>query len=153
MKILITGGAGFIGSHLAEKLLQKKNQVFVFDDLSTGSRGNIRPFIKNKRFFFKKGSILNIKELAPFVKKADQIYHLAAAVGVKHIIENPLKTLLTNIEGTKNVLELAAKSKTPILITSSSEVYGKNSSLPFKETATEHTDLFTVSGGGMRFRN
>src|SRR3989338_2017206 len=128
MKILITGGAGFIGSHLAEKLLQKKNQVFVFDDLSTGSRGNIRPFIKNKRFFFKKGSILNIKEFAPFVKKADQIYHLAAAVGVKHIIENPLKTLLTNIEGTKNVLELAAKSKTPILITSSSEVYGKNSS-------------------------
>ncbi|MFC1595097.1 GDP-mannose 4,6-dehydratase [Patescibacteria group bacterium] len=133
MKILITGGAGFIGSHLVEKLLQKKNKIFVLDNLSTGNLKNIKPFFKNKNFFFKKGSVLNKKDLSPLIKKADQIYHLAAAVGVRYVVDNPLETLITNIDGTKNVLELALSKKIPVLITSSSEVYGKNEKLPFNE--------------------
>ncbi|MDO8601236.1 MAG: SDR family NAD(P)-dependent oxidoreductase [bacterium] len=139
-KILITGGAGFIGSHLAEKLLRKGNEVFVFDNLSTGSQNNI-DLIKNKeeyrdRFTFIRGDVLEDKNLlAETIGKVDEIYHLAAAVGVKTVMEKPLESFLINIDGTKNVLELALASgrKIPVLITSSSEVYGKNEKIPFKE--------------------
>ena len=133
VKILITGGAGFIGSHLAEKLLQKGEEVFVIDDLSTGSLKNIAYLRKNKNFHFTKGTVLDRRKVEKLVKKADKIYHLAAAVGVKKIIEKPLESFLINIDGTKNVLEAATKYKIPVLITSSSEVYGKNDNLPFKE--------------------
>lgn len=135
MNILITGGAGFIGSHLAELLLKKGHTVAVLDNLSTGSRENIKHLLKHDHFIFKKRSVLFKNDLAPLVTRAHHIYHLAAAVGVKYIVEHPLQTLITNVDGTKNVLELAAKKNTPVLIASSSEVYGKNDNLPFAENA------------------
>ena len=131
--ILVTGGAGFVGSHLAEKLLQKGEEVFVIDDLSTGNSENIKHLENNPNFHFIKGSVLDEKLVSEIVAKADEVYHLAAAVGVKTIIEKPLESFLINIDGTKNVLEAAAERKIPVLITSSSEVYGKNDKLPFKE--------------------
>lgn len=132
-KVLVTGGAGFIGSHLSEKLIDLGYQVFVIDDLSTGSLKNIGNLRKNKRFHFIKGSILNRPKMGTLARKVNQIYHLAAAVGVKTIMEKPLDSFLSNLQGTEVVLELAMRYKIPILFTSSSEVYGKNDSLPFKE--------------------
>ncbi|OGG38037.1 nucleoside-diphosphate sugar epimerase [Candidatus Jorgensenbacteria bacterium GWC1_48_12] len=132
-KILITGGAGFIGSHLTEKLLQRGEEVFVIDNLSTGSSENIKQLENNPKFHFIKGSVLDRDLVVQTVAKVDEIYHLAAAVGVKTIIEKPLESFLVNIDGTKNVLEAADIRKIPVLITSSSEVYGKNEKLPFKE--------------------
>jgi len=132
-KVLVTGGAGFIGSHLSEKLLGLGHKVSVIDDLSTGSLKNISHLRKNKNFQFIKGSVVNQKKMATLVKKLDQIYHLAAAVGVKTIMEKPLDSFLSNLKGTEVVLELAMRYKIPVLFTSSSEVYGKNDSLPFKE--------------------
>lgn len=131
--ILITGGAGFIGSHLTEKLLQKGDEVFVIDNLSTGSLENLKHLEDNPKFHFIKGSVLDRDLIAQTVAKVDEIYHLAAAVGVKTIIEKPLESFLVNIDGTKNILEAADIRKIPVLITSSSEVYGKNEKLPFKE--------------------
>lgn len=132
-KILITGGAGFIGSHLAERLLREGSEVFVIDNLSTGSLKNISHLQSNKKFHFIKDTILNKKAVEKLVKKVDQIYHLAAAVGVKTVMEKPLDSFLLNLKGTEIVLEAASKRNTPILIASTSEVYGKNSKLPFKE--------------------
>jgi UDP-glucose 4-epimerase len=132
-KILVTGGAGFIGSHLCAKLLQKGEEVFVIDDLSTGCLSNIASFKKNKKFHFVRDTILNQRKIARLIKKCDQVYHLAAAVGVKRIMEKPLDSFLNNINGAKIVFEEAAKYKKPVLITSSSEVYGKNENIPFKE--------------------
>jgi len=131
--ILVTGGAGFIGSHLTEKLLQKGDEVFVIDNLSTGSLENLKHLEDNPKFHFIKGSVLDRDLIAQTVAKVDEIYHLAAAVGVKTIIEKPLESFLVNIDGTKNILEAADIRKIPVLITSSSEVYGKNEKLPFKE--------------------
>ncbi|MDO8590937.1 MAG: GDP-mannose 4,6-dehydratase, partial [bacterium] len=134
-KILVTGGAGFIGSHLIKKLLQKGNKVYVLDDLSTGSINRLAPFKKNPNFTFKKGSALNKKDLGPLVAKVDYIYHLAAAVGVKYVVDKPLYSMINNIEGTSLVLRLACEKKIPVLITSTSEVYGKLDALPFTETS------------------
>lgn len=135
MKVLITGGAGFIGGHLAERLLAEGHTVYVLDDLSTGSLNNIRHLRKHKKFIFKRGSVLNEKDLFPLASKVDFIYHLAAAVGVQYIMEKPLYSLINNIDGTKNVLKIAEKKKTPVLITSTSEVYGKLDRFPFREDA------------------
>ena len=132
-KVLVTGGAGFIGSHLSEKLLDLGHKVLVIDDLSTGSLKNISRLRKNKSFQFTKGSVLDRKKMLSLVRRVDRIYHLAAAVGVKTIMEKPLNSFLSNLRGTEIVLELAMRHKTPVLFTSSSEVYGKNDSLPFKE--------------------
>jgi len=132
-KILITGGAGFIGSHLAEILLQKGEEVLVIDDLSTGSLKNISYLKNNSKFHFTKGSVTDKKKLEKLVKKADQIYHLAAAVGVKTIMEKPLESLLNNLRGAEMVFELASQRKVPVLFTSTSEVYGKNTDIPFRE--------------------
>jgi len=132
-KILITGGAGFIGSHLAEKLLEQGEEVFVVDDLSTGSRDNIKHLEDNPKFRFVEGSVLDKKLMSEVVAKVEQIYHLAASVGVKKIMEKPLESFLNNLKGTENVLDLACERKTPVLFASSSEVYGKNDGLPFKE--------------------
>lgn len=133
MKILITGGAGFIGSHLAERLLQDGHHVHVIDNLSTGSLDNIESFKDHPHFRYTIGTILNKEVMEKLVSSADQVYHLAAAVGVKYIIENPLLSLKTNIVGTDNVLELANKHKAKVLITSTSEIYGKSDKVPFSE--------------------
>ena len=132
-KVLVTGGAGFIGSHLSEKLLDSGHQVFVIDNLSTGSLKNINHLRENKNFHFIKDSVLNRKKMVTLVKKVKQIYHLAAAVGVRTIMEKPLDSFVSNLRGTEVVLELATRYRVPVLFTSSSEVYGKNDSLPFKE--------------------
>lgn len=133
MKILITGGAGFIGSHLAEKLLGEGHEVRVIDNLSTGRLENIETFKDKPKFHFTIGSILNRELMEQLIKGCDQVYHLAAAVGVKYIIENPLLSLKTNIVGTDNVLELCNKYKAKVLITSTSEIYGKSENVPFAE--------------------
>lgn len=133
MNILITGGAGFIGSHLAEKLLEMGHSVSVIDNLSTGEFSNIRHLVKNNNFSYTINSVLNKDVLENLIVKVDQIYHLAAAVGVKYIIDNPLLSLRTNIVGTENVLELANKYKKKVLLASTSEIYGKSNNVPFKE--------------------
>ena len=133
MNILITGGAGFIGSHLAEKLLKEGHSIAVLDNLSTGKYANIKHLTSNKKFSYTIGSILNKNILETMIKDTDQIYHLAAAVGVKNIIDNPLLSLQTNIGGTENVLEFANKFKKKVLVASTSEIYGKNENVPFKE--------------------
>ena len=133
MKILITGGAGFIGSHLAEKLLAEGNEVSVIDNLSTGKYSNIIHLIKNTNFKYSLDSILNREILKKLIKECNQIYHLAAAVGVKYIIDNPLLSLRTNIVGTENVLEFANKYKKKVLLASTSEIYGKSNKMPFEE--------------------
>lgn len=134
MRYLITGGSGFIGSHLSELLLSRGDEVFVIDDLSTGKYENIEKLTQNKKFNFILDSVLNYKVMRALVKKVDAIFHLAAAVGVKFIIDNPLKSLAINVRGTENVLELANElGKRKVLITSTSEVYGKNNTIPFHE--------------------
>ena len=126
MKILVTGGAGFIGSHLCERLILNGHKVTAIDNFSTGLASNLLFINKSANFTFIEGSILDTKTLAPLIGRADYVFHLAAAVGVFNIIENPLASLLTNIRGTENVLEAAQATGKPVLLTSSSEVYGKN---------------------------
>ena len=130
---LITGGAGFIGSHLAEVLLAAGSRVTVVDDLSTGSMENVRHLDGHPRFEFVRGSVADHALMSGLVGQAEVVFHLAAAVGVHLIVENPVRTIETNIRGTEVVLELASRNGTPVLITSTSEVYGKSTSLPFSE--------------------
>lgn len=133
MQILITGGAGFIGSYLAEKLLKMDKRVSIIDNLSTGTLENIAHLKDNVHFKYKIDSIMNEKLMEELIKEADMVYHLAAAVGVKYVIDNPLKSIETNVAGTEIVLALASKYRKPVLIASTSEVYGKNNKVPFKE--------------------
>ncbi|MBU1726793.1 MAG: GDP-mannose 4,6-dehydratase [Candidatus Omnitrophica bacterium] len=133
MKILITGGAGFIGSHLAGELLKKGCSVVALDDLSTGKLENVKHLKEHAGFSIKVDSIMNEKLMGKLVKESDAVYHLAAAVGVKYVIDNPLKSIETNVRGTEIALGLASKYDKPILIASTSEVYGKNCKVPFKE--------------------
>ena len=125
MKYLITGGAGFIGSYLVEELLSMGHIVTVLDDMSTGTYNNIKPFKKEKNFLFVLGSILDESLVKKLVLKCDQVYHLAAVVGVKHVMENPVDTIRTNTIGTENILHYCAKYERKVLIASTSEVYGK----------------------------
>jgi UDP-glucose 4-epimerase len=134
MKYLITGGAGFIGSHLSEELLRRGDEVFVLDDLSTGSMANIRHLKPNPRFHYVIDTVTNTPITAELVDSCDIVYHLAAAVGVKLIVESPVRTIETNVRGTETVLALANKKKKPIFIASTSEVYGKSDQIPFRET-------------------
>ncbi len=138
MKVLITGGAGFIGSHLAEAYLEKGDEVYIIDNLSTGSLDNIRPFQKDKRFkdsfFANIDTILNHDIMLELIGTCDVVFHLAAAVGVRYILENPLELIKTNIQGTEKVLELCSKFKKKVLIASTSEVYGKHLHAPLVET-------------------
>ena len=134
MRILVTGGAGFIGSHLCERLIAEGHIVTVIDDLSTGRESNLATLMALDNFSLVNASILNIQLLTPLINEADYVFHLAAAVGVFNIVNNPLASLLTNIRGTENVLETAYASNTPVFLTSSSEVYGKNVSDSLKET-------------------
>ena len=130
---LITGGAGFIGSHLAERLLAAGHRVLVIDDLSTGRFANIAPLKGHERFQYHIDSITNESLLAELVDQADRVFHLAAAVGVMLIVEHPVSSIETNIYGTELVLKLAAKKRRRVLLTSSSEVYGKGAKAPFGE--------------------
>lgn len=126
MRVLITGGAGFIGSHLADAIIAHGDQVTVLDDLSTGRRENIAHLATHSKFRFVEGSILNASLVETLVEECEQVYHLAAAVGVKLIVEKPLEALRTNIHGTEIVLDAAAKYQKKILLASTSEIYGKN---------------------------
>jgi UDP-glucose 4-epimerase len=150
MRVLITGGAGFIGSHLAEAYLAKGGEVYIIDDLSTGSMENLEFLKKDKRFdnrlFVYVDTILNHEKMVELIGICDSVFHLAAAVGVKYILDNPMESIKTNIQGTEKVLELCDKFKKKVLIASSSEVYGKHTHAPLVETDN------IVYGSSSKFR-
>lgn len=134
MRVLITGGAGFIGSHLTEKLLGLGYEVIAIDDLSTGSMDNIASVRRHPRYTFHSDTIFNRGLMAELVDMADVVFHLAAAVGVKRIVEFPVQTIETNVGGSEIVFELASKKNKRLIIASTSEVYGKSTKFPFVET-------------------
>ena len=138
MKVLITGGAGFIGSHLVQAYLENGDDVYIIDDLSTGFIENIKPFQEDKRYrerlFVYIDTILNHETMIELTGICDVVFHLAAAVGVQYILEHPLKSIKTNIQGTEKVLELCDKFKKKVLLASTSEVYGKHTHAPLVET-------------------
>jgi UDP-glucose 4-epimerase len=133
MKVLITGGAGFIGSHLAEALLERGDEVYVLDDLSTGSIDNIEHLKGKRGFRYTIDTVMNEPSTAEQVDRVDVVVHLAAAVGVRLIVESPVHTIETNVHGTETVLKLANKKKKRVLLASTSEVYGKSVEFPFRE--------------------
>ena len=135
MRYLITGGAGFIGSHLSERLLARGDRVVLLDNLSTGSMDNIRHLKASGQMEYHLDNIENLQLLAELVDDADVIVHLAAAVGVKLIVESPVRTIETNVNGTQRILEAACKKRKLVLTASTSEVYGKNTNVPFHEDA------------------
>src|SRR4051812_42337496 len=146
MRVLITGGAGFVGSHLAEALLERGDEVFILDNLSTGSFENVVHLKGHPRFHYTIDSVTNEPVLAELIDLCDIVVHLAAAVGVKLIVEQPVHTIETNVHGTEVVLKIANKKKKLVLIASTSEVYGKSLEVPFREDA----DL--VLGGTTKHR-
>ncbi|HKB66957.1 MAG TPA: GDP-mannose 4,6-dehydratase [Pyrinomonadaceae bacterium] len=133
MRVLITGGAGFIGSHLADAYLQRGDEVLVIDDLSTGTIDNIQHLKSNPKFHYTIDSVHNQPVTAELVDQCDVVFHLAAAVGVKLIVESPVRTIETNVRGTEVVLALANKKQKRVLVASTSEVYGLSADVPFKE--------------------
>ncbi len=133
MRTLVTGGAGFIGSHLVDRLLAMGHSVIALDDLSTGRRSNIEQHLDHPNFEFVQGSVLDPDAVDDLAARSDVIYHLAAAVGVRVIVEKPLESLITNIRGAETVLEKALKHGRKVLVTSSSEIYGKSQDVPLKE--------------------
>jgi UDP-glucose 4-epimerase len=135
VRAFITGGAGFVGSHLAERLLALGHEVLVLDNLSTGSIDNIAHLKTDKRFSYVIDSVTNEPLLAEMIDRSDVVYHLAAAVGVKLIVEQPVHTIETNVHGTEVVLKHANKKKKLVVLASTSEVYGKSQEVPFRESA------------------
>ena len=133
MRVLITGGAGFIGSHLAERLIAEGHSVIALDNLSTGSVENLKLLADNNRFALIEGDILDRELVQDLVDKSDLVFHLAAAVGVKLIMDEPSRSILTNVTGTENVLQACLKDSKPIYLASTSEVYGKTKKFPFRE--------------------
>lgn len=133
MRYLITGGAGFVGSHLAEELFRRGNQVTVIDDLSTGAIDNLQHLCGRSDFRYIIDTVMNRPVLAELVDRSEVIFHLAAAVGVRLIVDSPVRTIETNVRATELLLELATKKCKKVLITSTSEVYGKSQKLPFSE--------------------
>ena len=134
MRILITGGAGFIGSHLTDRLVADGHKITILDNLATGRKENLSAHLGGESVNFIEGSILDLPLLDALVKETEYVFHLAAAVGVFNIVNHPLDSLMTNIRGTENVLESAHKYSKPVFVTSSSEVYGKNASDSLKES-------------------
>ena len=134
MRILITGGAGFIGSHLTDRLVADGHQITILDNLATGRKENLSAHLGGVNVTFIEGSILDLPLLDGLIKDTEYVFHLAAAVGVFNIVNHPLDSLMTNIRGTENVLEAAHKYSKPVFVTSSSEVYGKNDSDSLKES-------------------
>ncbi|MBN1864629.1 MAG: GDP-mannose 4,6-dehydratase [Victivallales bacterium] len=137
MKYLVTGGAGFIGSHLVENLLSEGSEVIVVDDFSTGSRKNLEHLSRNSALDVVEGNILNLPELEYLISRSDMVYHLAAAVGVELVVHDPVRTITTNVHGTEKVLKGAVRKNTKLLIASTSEVYGKSE----KDSFSERDDL------------
>jgi UDP-glucose 4-epimerase len=135
MRILITGGCGFIGSHLAEYLLAAGHEVTAMDDLSTGSLDNIAAIKTHPKFTLVVDSVLNDAAVGELVERADRVFHLAAAVGVRRIVERPVETIETNVRGTEHVLRHAVRTGCRVMIASTSEVYGKSTTIPFQEDA------------------
>ena len=135
MKAFITGGAGFIGSHLARKLISRGDSVVVLDDLSTGAVSNVADLRSSGLFDLHVGSTMDSGRVTELMDDCDVTFHLAAAVGVRLIVEQPVHTIQTNVHGTQVVLEAAAKKRKPVVVASTSEVYGKSHDLPFRETA------------------
>jgi UDP-glucose 4-epimerase len=135
MRVLITGGAGFVGSHLSEALLERGDEVFILDNLSTGSIDNVVHLKGHPKFHYTIDSVTNEPVVAELVDRCDIVVHLAAAVGVKLIVEQPVHTIETNVHGTEVVLKIANKKKKLVLIASTSEVYGKSVDVPFREDA------------------
>ena len=133
MRVLVTNGAGFIGSHISEALLERGNEVWALDDLSTGTIKNLRTFERHPRFRFLEEDVTNSALVMGLVAQCDRVFHLAAAVGVKYVLENPLRSLITNIRGSEVVLEACAAHQRRVVLFSSSEVYGKGISVPFSE--------------------
>ena len=133
MRVLITGGAGFIGSHLSDAYLERGDEVFILDDLSTGSIHNIEHIKKHPRFHYTIDSVQNYPITAELVDQCDVVFHLAAAVGVKLIVESPVRTIETNVRGTEVLLSAANKKKKKVLVASTSEVYGLSEQVPFRE--------------------
>lgn len=133
MKVLVTGGSGFIGSHLSEALLEKGHEVWALDDLSTGRVENLAAFSRHPRFRFLEDTVTDPALVKGLVSQVDRVFHLAAAVGVKYVLDNPLRSLITNIRGTEVVLEACAEHHRRVILFSSSEVYGKGVSVPFAE--------------------
>jgi UDP-glucose 4-epimerase len=134
MRILVTGGAGFIGSHLCERLLTAGHHVTAIDDFSTGTPSNLINVRKSPNFQFVEGTILDRLQIGNLISTCDYVFHLAAAVGVFNIVRNPLQSLLINIRGTENILESASTHNIPVFLSSSSEVYGKNVSNSLRES-------------------
>jgi UDP-glucose 4-epimerase len=135
MRVLITGGAGFIGSHLAERLLEQGHHVAILDDLSTGRLENVAHVADHPRFSTTIGSVLDEALLEPLVARCDTVFHLAAAVGVRLVVDQPIHTIHTNVHGTETVLKHASRGRKNVLVVSTSEVYGKSAILPFREDA------------------
>jgi len=133
MRILVTGGAGFIGSNLVDVLMKQNHEVTIIDNLSVGKASNIEHHLDSDRFHFVNDSILNVDTLERLIRHTDLIYHLAAVVGPKYVVDDPLGTIVTNVRGTENVLELAYKYWVRSVIASSSEVYGKSTAVPLSE--------------------
>ena len=130
---LVTGGAGFIGSHLCERLISSGKSVCVLDDLSTGNIKNIEKLLSSENFNFIEGTVLSVETVNNCVDKCNEVIHLAAAVGVENVINKPVETIETNVSGTENILRAARRNNTKVLIASTSEVYGKSWKVPFKE--------------------
>jgi len=148
MKMLVTGGAGFIGSHLVEALLARGDEVWVIDDLSTGRFENIAHLENHPKFRYTIDTILDERVLNEHVARVDSVFHLAAAVGVAYIIENPLQSLETNIRGTELVLQAANEGKKKVMIFSTSEIYGKANHQPCKETDDRILGTTTIARWG-----
>lgn len=132
-RVLVTGGCGFVGSHLVDALVMTDAAVTILDDLSTGTIDNVKGHVDAGSVRFVNGSVLDAALVDDLIREADAIYHLAAAVGVRHIVRDPIRSALTNVRGTENVLAAAFQRRVPTLLTSSSEVYGKSMDAPFRE--------------------
>lgn len=145
MRILVTGGAGFIGSNLVDVLMAQGHEVTVLDNLLVGKVSNIEDHLDSDTFHFVNGSILDLATLERLVRQVDLVYHLAAVVGVKYVVEDPLQAIITNVRGTENVLELAFKYWARTVIASSSEIYGKSTEVPLDEESDRLLGPTTVN--------